>query len=327
MKATIKDVAKNANVSISTVSYALNGGDKVRKDTRARIIDVAKELGYYPERVKKLTQSNNNKCVGLFFNSWYGPVYSKVVKGIEKQLHAKGYDVMALSLSNQESGTLERYLNNDYIDGAIVLSSEIPDEVIINRASEQLPFVVLDREIHSDNVYSLLIDNFGGSFLAVKELINSGESEVYFFSGPENSYDSQKRLAGYLSALGYFNVSIKKEYIINAEFEDETAFEKADQLFKRTTPKAIFSSNDEMAIGIIRAANKHNISIPTDMRLVGFDDIQMANLIVPRLTTVCHDKYKMGVQAATLVLDAINGEKGLDSMRMLQAELIRRETF
>lgn len=327
MKTTIKDVAKSANVSISTVSYALNGGSKVKQDTRNRIINAADELGYWPERVKKLVEKNNNKCIGLFFNSWYGPVYSQVVKGIENYLHKKGYDVMALSLSSSDEDVVKRYLDNKKIDGAIILSHEISSDIIERCASAEMPIVVLDREISAEYVYSLLIDNFGGAFLAVKELIKNGDEDVYFFSGPDNSYDNEKRYSGYVSALGFFNVDIDPSRVIKADFNDEVAYEKAMDLFSKNIPKAIFSANDEMAIGIIRAAHKKNIMIPKDMRVIGFDDIQMANLMVPRLTTVSHEKFNMGIQAATLVLDAINGVEDLDNMRMLQAKLVRRETF
>ncbi len=327
MKVTIKDVAKKANVSISTVSYAINGSDRISEETRQRVLTVAKELNYVANSNAKLLKQKKTKCIGLFFNSWFGPIYSELVKGIEHIVHQQGYDLVACSLYGDTNSTAYKYLRDQMVDGAIILTSTFDDEFLKSIASDQLPLVVLDREIAAPNIYTILIDNFGGAFAATKALIASGSKKVHFFGGPQDSYDNQKRLDGYIAALGYYNIGFDSKLLISSDFTENTAYQQMKEILQTgEAPSAIFSANDEMAIGILRAANELGIKVPEQLKIVGFDDIRMAELIMPRLTTVSHQKSEMGQLAAQRLFDALEGKQP-EELTMLPTKLITRETL
>lgn len=327
MKITIKDVAKKANVSISTVSYAINGSERISEETRERVLKVARELNYVANTNAKLLKQKKTKAIGLFFNSWLGPVYSELVKGVEHVVHQQGYDLVACSCYGNENSTAYKYLRNNMVDGAVVLTSLFDDQFLKSIASKDLPLVVLDREITAPHVYNVLIDNFGGAFSATKALIAAGSKRVFCFTGPQESYDGQKRLEGYIAALGYYNIGFDSDLLIQSDFTEQTAYEQMKQLLEQgERPTAIFSTNDEMAIGIMRAAKEAGIAIPNDMKVVGFDNIRLAELYTPGLTTVSYQQTDMGELAAKLLFQAINGEDP-EELKVLPTKLITRETL
>ncbi|WP_394239657.1 LacI family DNA-binding transcriptional regulator [Vibrio astriarenae] len=327
MKVTIKDVAKKANVSISTVSYAINGSERISEETRERVLKIARELNYVANSNAKLLKQKKTKAIGLFFNSWFGPVYSELVKGVEQVVHLQGYDLVACSCYGNENSTAYRYLRDKMVDGAVVLTSSFDDEFLKSIASEELPLVVLDREITAPNVYNLLIDNFGGAFSATKALIAAGSERIHCFTGPSDSFDSQKRLDGYIAALGYYNIGFDSDLLIHSDFTEKTAYEQMKLLLEsRSKPEAIFSANDEMAIGIMRAAKEADINIPKDMKIVGFDNIRLSELYSPGLTTISHQKSEMGELAAEILFQAMKGETP-EELKVLPTKLITRETL
>ncbi|NBM54995.1 substrate-binding domain-containing protein [Proteus sp. G2669] len=328
MSVTIKDVAKKANVSISTVSYAINGSPKITEKTRLYVLKIAKEMNYIANSNAKMLKTKRSGAIGLFFNSWFGPIYSELVRGIQEQTHSEQYDLVACSLYGGEQSTAHKYLRERIVDGAIILSSSFDNEFIKSIASENLPVVVLDRELKSPHIYSVLIDNFGGAFKAVNALVNAGATEITFFSGPEGSYDNQKRLDGFIAALGYNRIPLNPGLIIHSNFTEADAYQKMNALIEAgKMPSAIFSANDEMAIGILRAAKEHNIQIPDQLKIVGFDNIYASNILTPALTTIDHHKYEMGVLSAKVLLKAIREESNIDEVTFLPTELIERETL
>lgn len=333
VKATIKDVAKEAGVSISTVSYAINGSERISEETRKKVLKAAAKLRYVANGNARRLKQKKTGAIGLFFNSWFGPVYSELARGIEKIVHKMGYDLVACSVYGEENSTAYKYLRDKMVDGAIILTNSFEDSLLTSVASKDLPLVVMDREIQAENIYNILIDNFGGAFAATRELIEKGCREVCFFSGPDDSYDSQKRLEGYIAAHGFFNVPFSNDLIIRSDFTEETAYRQMKEMLEKgEMPKAIFSGNDEMALGIIRAAREHGVTIPGDMKLIGFDDIRESELTVPPLTTVSHQKLKMATLAAETLFRAINAgddadRQEIESLKMIQTTLVKRNTI
>ncbi|MGX9522577.1 LacI family DNA-binding transcriptional regulator [Vibrio mediterranei] len=328
MKVTIKDVAKKANVSIATVSYAMNGSERISQETRDRVLKVADELNYVANSNAKLLKQKKTKAIGLFFNSWFGPVYSELVKGVEQVVHSCGYDLVACSMYGNENSTAYKYIRDRMVDGAIVLTNSFDNEFLKSVAKKNFPLVVLDREVSAPNIFNLLIDNFGGAFAATKALIAAGCQEVYYFMGPEDSYDNQKRLEGYIAALGYFNIGFNSDFLIQSDFTEKSAHQQMTALLKEgKRPEAIFAANDEMAIGILRAAKEAGIAVPDQLKIVGFDNIRMAELMIPALTTISHQKVEMGELAAQTLIRALQGEKDIEEVKILPTKLITRDTL
>lgn len=328
MSVTIKDVAKKAQVSISTVSYAINGNPKITEKTRQHVLKIANEMNYVANSNAKMLKAKRSGAIGLFFNSWFGPIYSELVRGIQEQVHSEHYDLVACSLYGGEQSTAHKYLRERAVDGAIILSSSFDDDFLKSVASENLPIVVLDRELKSPHIYNVLIDNFGGAFKAVNALIEAGCKDIYYFGGPQKSYDNKKRLDGFIAALGYNQIPLNSQYIIQSNFTEADAYLKMNELINQgKIPNAIFSANDEMAIGILRAAKEHNIQVPEQLKIVGFDNIYTSSILTPALTTINHHKYEMGVISASILLKAIREEAGIDEITLLPTELIERETI
>jgi len=325
---TIKDVAKKAKVSISTVSYAINGSPKITEKTRDRVLKIANEMNYVANSNAKMLKAKRSGAIGLFFNSWFGPVYSELVRGIQEQVHSEHYDLVACSLYGGEQSTAHKYLRERAVDGAIILSSSFDDDFLISVASENFPIVVLDRELKSPHIYNVLIDNFGGAFKAVNALAASGCKDIYYFGGPKESYDNTKRLDGFIAGLGYNSLPLNPNFIIHSNFTEADAYSKMSELINSgNIPSAIFSANDEMAIGILRAAKEHNIQVPEQLKIVGFDNIYASSVLTPALTTINHHKYEMGVISAKILLKAIREESDIDEVTFLPTELIERETL
>ncbi|MEH0715165.1 LacI family DNA-binding transcriptional regulator [Vibrio owensii] len=329
MKVTIKDVAKKANVSIATVSYAMNGCNRVSEKTRQHVLNIANEMNYVANTNAKQLKQRRSYAVGLFLNYWFGPIYSELVKGIEKVCHQKGYDLVACSMYGNENSTAHKYIRDRVVDGAIILTNSFDSDFLASVAGPDFPMVVLDRELTAPHVYNILIDNFGGAFSATKELVLKGCQDIYFFTGPDDSYDNQKRLDGYISALGYFNIPVRNHHLIRSDFTEKTAYKQMSELFEQgRRPDAVFAANDEMAIGIIRAAKRYDIDIPSEMKLVGFDDIRMAELMIPSLSTITHEKEGMGELAASTLISALDEKpESLKALTILPTSLILRETL
>ncbi|WP_087019616.1 LacI family DNA-binding transcriptional regulator [Thaumasiovibrio subtropicus] len=330
MRPTIKDVAREANVSISTVSYAINNSDRISEKTRKHVLEVAKRLNYSANSNAKRLRQKNVGAIGIFFNSWFGPIYSELVQGIERKVHEMGYDLIACSLFGGADSTAHRYMKDQMIDGAIILSNAFDDEFLRTVASSDVPIVVLDREIKADNIYNILIDNFGGAFAATKKLIGMGCEEVYFFGGPEDSYDNQKRLEGYIAALGFYNVKFNNDLIVRSDFTEDDAYQKMKTMIAAgNVPNAIFSANDEMALGILRAALENNIKVPEQLKVIGFDNIRESERTIPPLSTVTHQKFEMGAKAVEILFNAMNGESKteIEPVTILPTHLVERESF
>ena len=327
MKATIKDVAREAGVSISTVSYAINGNERISDETRQHVLQVAKRLSYVANGNAKMLKQKKTRAIGLFFNSWFGPIYSESVRGIEQRVHAMGYDLVACSLYGAENSTAYKYLRDQMVDGAVILTHSFDNQFLQSVASSELPLVVLDREIQAPHIYSLLIDNFGGAFTATQALIESGCERIYYFSGPADSYDSQKRQEGYIAALGYYKVPVYADFIIHSDFTEEGGYQQMNVLLEAgNIPQGIFAGNDEMAIGIMRAVREYGLTIPNDVKLVGFDNIRESELTLPPLTTISHQKKEMGRLAADVLLAAMTEDEKPETLKIIPTTLLKRET-
>lgn len=326
-KVTIKDIAREAGVSISTASYAINNSGKVSEKTKEKILRVVKEFGYVANTNAKRLKQHKTQTIGIFFDGLFGPTFSELAKGIEKVVHEKGYDLISSSIYGGKNSTAYKYLTNNYVDGAIVLAIKIDDSLIKKAAELGVPIVLLDREMDKENVQSVLLDNYKGAYSATKYLIDCGEKDIFFFSGPEESHHNLKRLLGYTCAMRDHNLSLDKDKIIYGKFTEESGYEGFKSLYEKgIIPKAIFSANDEMAIGIIRACEDLNYDIK-NINLIGFDDIREATLVKPRLSTVAYKKSEIGELAAETLFKMLNKKHTTPSKSIIvPTNLILRES-
>ncbi len=324
---TIKDVAKAAGVSISTASYALNDSEKVSKATKEKVLRIAQELDYRPNGSARNLKIQRTDLIGLFVHDINGPFYNELVKGIQEVAALNNYQLAIFCDSSNKGNPAYKFMRERRVDGAIIISSKVKDEEILNLAKNGMPIVVLDRELNVDNVCSVLVDNEKGAYEAVSHLVKIGYKKIAFFSGPEDSYDSIKRFSGYMKTLKTYGIDFNENLIIKGKFTEQSGYEAMNEFIKehKSIPEAIFSSNDEMAIGAIRALKENGYKIPEDIAIIGFDDIIISSYVQPNLTTVKSPMYELGLLSTHALFNLLNGKAKNNSLT-LSTELIIRES-
>jgi LacI family transcriptional regulator len=306
---TIKDVAKAAGVSISTTSYALNNKGNVSKEKKDRILRIAKELNYSPNGAAKNLKKQKTELVGLFVHDINGPFYNELIRGIQQVTTLNGYELVIFCDSGSKKNSSYNFLSERRVDGAIIISSTIKDDEIMTLSNTGLPIVVLDREITGDKVCNVLVDNKNGASNAVNHLIAQGYRDIAFLSGPEEAYDNKKRFEGYLKTLKSNGIKFNEHMVLKGKFTENSGYDAVINYLEinKKPPGAIFSSNDEMAIGAVFALRDSGYNVPKDVAVVGFDNLVVSSYITPPLTTVKRPMYEMGLLSTHTLFNMLNG--------------------
>lgn len=304
---SIKDIAKQAGVSISTVSYALNGSPKVTDETTARILAVAKQLNYVPHAAARSLKTRETKIVGVFLTDFIGGAfYGDLLQGTKEVLTAKGYDLIVCSGKHSH-----RMLPERMIDGAIILDETFGSTELMSYADRGHKLVVMDRELQHPNINHVLLDNKAGATLAVEYLIEQGHRTLYAVTGPGGSYDSKQRLQAVTQAVE--RTEGAQLIVIEGDFYKSGGERAAARILAESgdsAAAAVFCFNDEMAIGMYNflAANHPDIRIGEHIHIVGFDNMELALYTQPRLSTIDYSKRKWGALAAEQLIKLIGGD-------------------
>ncbi|MFY4774067.1 LacI family DNA-binding transcriptional regulator [Metabacillus sp. RGM 3146] len=299
---SIKDIAKKAGVSISTVSYALNGSTKVTEETCARILAIAKEMNYIPNAAARNLKKRETKIIGVFLTNYSGAFYGELLQGMQEFLSQKGYDLIVCS--GEQS---HRMLPERMIDGAIVLDETFSSEELLSHADRGHKLVVLDREIPHPNINQVLLDNKAGAALAMDYLLETGLKKIYAVTGPAGSYDSNQRLkAARQVADRYPHIEFTE---IPGDFNKPSGEKAAEQIVKEASGTVgVFCLNDDMAIGMYNFLSESSYEIGRDIHIIGFDNIEVSRYAKPRLMTIDYSKNKWGALAAEQLLKLIHNE-------------------
>lgn len=323
--ATLKEVAIKAGVSIATASCALNNSPKVSEKTKIKILEVAKELDYSPNKMARNLKKQKTETIGLFLSDLGGPFYSELIRGVQEVAMMNGYDMIVCSTYGGVKSTGYSFLKEKAVDGAIVLAADITDEQLNAVSRKNFPIVLLDRELKAESVYNVLINNKKGAYDATSYLINKGHEKIGCVLGPSDSYDANERYNGYLEALKDNDLPIIPNYVVRGGFTEDGGYQAVRIMLASNKPDAIFCTNDEMAIGAIKAIKEKKLKIPEDIALIGFDDIKLASYVRPALTTISHPKYEWGTTAALILFQLLNDGFNGDNI-ILPTELIIRKS-
>ncbi|WP_427051153.1 LacI family DNA-binding transcriptional regulator [Paenibacillus sp. TC-CSREp1] len=299
---SIKDIAKKAGVSISTVSYALNGSNKVTDETSSKILAIAKELNYVPNAAARTLKKRESRILGVFLTDFSGDVYGDLLSGMKAVCNAQGYDLIVCSGKQSH-----RMLPERMIDGAIILDHTFASEELMQYADRGHKIVVLDRELEHANINQVLLDNKAGATLAMEYLIEKGHKKIYVVTGPEGSFDSVQRLKAVRQVA---EREAEVEWIeIVGDFEKSGGERAADQIVQTyTEPAAVFCLNDEMAIGLCDRLAESELKVGRQIDVIGFDHIELSNYMQPRLASIDYSKRKWGALAAEQLIKIIAGE-------------------
>lgn len=305
----IKDIAKQAGVSISTVSYALNGNPKVTEETASRILAIAKELNYVPNAAARNLKRRQTKVIGAFLTDFNGAFYGDLLQGMKEILNKNGYDLIVCSGIQSH-----RLLPEKMIDGAIVLDAFFSSDELLLHANQGHKLVVLDRELKHPNISPVLLDNKAGAGLAAEYLIEQGHRKIYVVTGPSDSFDSNQRLQAVKQTIDR-NQPISF-ITIQGDFNKSSGEQAAHKIMEDyTEPVGVFCLNDEMAIGLYNAVKQSEFRIGEHIHLIGFDNMELTQYTQPRLATIDYSKRKWGAVASEQLLKLIASEE-VDSERI-----------
>jgi LacI family transcriptional regulator len=295
----IKDIAKKAGVSISTVSYALNGSSKITEETTERILAIAKELNYIPNAAGRNLKKKETKIIGTFIEDYTGSFFGPIFKGMREALSSKGYELIVCSGVQSH-----RFIPERAIDGAIILDVTFSSEELMNYAERGHKLVVLDRELEHPNINQVLLDNEAGATMAINHLIKMGHQKLYVLPSHETIYDAKQRLQAVRETIRQY------PHIQYTEFEGGIDVERATAqiLEQYTQPVAVFCYNDETAIGMYKYLSEKNYRVGEHIHIIGFDNIDLAQYIQPRLATIDFSRRNWGFLAAENLLKMIANE-------------------
>lgn len=299
----IKDIAEKAGVSISTVSYALNGSDKVSEKTRARIISIANELNYIPNMAGRTLKHQQTRIIGVYLADYGGSFYGELLAGIKQGLNMYHYEMIVCSGYRSQL-----FIPQKLVDGAIILDWTFKNNDIIKFADLGYQMIVLDRELNHPNVRKVLLDNQGGATLALLELIKHHPEKIFLVSGSKKAYDSNERLKAAKRELERYQL---KYEVVQGDFTESSGYKAAQSIYTHydNKPLYIFSLNDEMAVGMYQFFKEKRLTIGKDINLVGFDNIEVSSFLQPRLTTVAYSQHRWGMIAAEKILQLVREEK------------------
>jgi len=327
MRPTIYTVAEKAGVSIATVSRVLNNSPKVKEETRAKVLRVMEELGYQPSASARGLALNKTEIIALIFPDISGPFYSEVIRGVESEVSQHNYNLLIYGTYGKASSARFLRLLPTRVDGLILMTRSVEDEYIFYLHQRHIPFVLLDREIDEIEADCILTNNVDGAYKAVEHLLQHGYQQVAFISGPADSPDSNARFEGYRQALQNHGLPLRPQLVEQGDFLQPGGHQAMSRLLDQANlPLAVFVANDEMAIGAIEAVRGRGLSVPDDVAIIGFDDIQMAPYVQPPLTTVRQPIREFGVLAVQMLLRRINDPEAEAETIVLPTQLVIRRS-
>ena len=325
---TIKDVAKVAGVSPSTVSRALNDSPLINKKTKARICEIAEKLGYERNEIAWGLVKGTSGALGLVVPDVTNPFFAEIAKGVGEVAHAYGCGVLLCTTEGDLAREAQylRFLRRKRVD-SLILCAVTADDPNLPKLCGAIPFVLVSRLVRGLDAPFVVGDDRMGTRLAVEHLVQLGHREIAFIGGPPNVQSSQDRMVTFQEVLREHGLPQRSHWAVFSDFT-QTAGRKAAKKILRQKPRptAIFAANDVIALGVLEAAEELSISIPEDLSLVGYDNISFAALPRIQLTTIAQPAYEMGRIAAEYLLDLCRGEKREGLRCVLPPRLVVRNT-
>jgi LacI family transcriptional regulator len=333
---TIQQLAAKSGVSVATVSRALNGSPEVSEATRKRIVELAESLDYTPSAAARTLVSRRSHMVGVILDTGPGhpdllhPFFQEVLVGLKHGAGARGYDLLLFASDEPGNGFVGthsylRRAGHHGVDGAIVMGFDGRDPEIAKLAASGLPCIAVDADLFGRRTGFVMSENDEGARLAVRHLHELGHDRIATITGTLGTKPGADRLDGYRGELAALGLELREEYVVEGDFYDESGYRGTLELLGLDeAPTAIFAASDLMAAGALRAANELGIRVPEDVAVVGFDDIALASLITPQLTTVRQDMHALGEAAAQSLARMIDDPEAAPAHELVPTRLVVR---
>lgn len=326
---TMRDVANRAGVSPSTVSHVINNTRFVDPQTRERVVTAIDALGYRPNSVARSLRQRQTHTIGLVVPDSSSAFFAGVSRAVEDAGFNAGYSVI---LGNSDGSQVKErtYINvllSKQVDGLILMSLGNDPSTVHTAIEEKVPVVVVDRVLQGTTVDQIMIDNEQGGYLAGKYLTGLGHTNVGCIAGPRGLSLAEERLEGFRRALREARIRLSERQVTYGDFGLEAGVEGIRALVRRdATLTAVFSANDQMAIGAIYGLHQMGRAVPDDVSVIGFDDILQARATIPALTTIAQPMQQLGTTSVQILLDRIQSPTRLPQRVVLQPTLVERES-
>ncbi|KUL25694.1 LacI family DNA-binding transcriptional regulator [Actinoplanes awajinensis] len=306
---SIRELARRCGVSVATVSRVFNTPEVVSQHTRQHVLAMAAEIGYLPNESARTLATKKSNMVGLVWDTdhrrpgWRHPFLQDILVALKSALSAQGLHLLMLA-PDQSPGLpgderFVRAVQRHNVDGVVVIDNGSRDPAVLALVDAPVPCVALDLRFTGPTCTYITSDNAGGGRLAADHLIARGHRRIATITGPLPAWPAAQRLAGFRAGLTAANLPLAETAIAGGDWYLDSGYTAMNQLLAREPrPTAVFAAGDEMALGALRAIHEAGLRVPGDIALVGFDDIEVAALVPPGLTTIAQDKTGIGTAAA-----------------------------
>ncbi|WP_025027773.1 LacI family DNA-binding transcriptional regulator [Caldalkalibacillus mannanilyticus] len=334
MKVTIEDIAKEANVSIATVSRVINNTKAVSPELRQRVYDVIQKRNFKPNALAKGLITNKTHIIGIVVPDISNSIFGALTKGINSVCEQKGYTLMVCDSGGQKEKELEllEILTDKKVDGLLFAGVEINGSLVKEMKNKDYPIVLVTQEAADgdEEIKTVIHDNVKATYDAVSFLIKNGHKKIALIGGPENDFSSgQKRLKGFRLALEEHKIDVPDSYIEHGDFSFNSGFRCMKKIYEENSvlPTAVMVCNDVMAIAAIRFLEGANMNVPGDISIMGFDDSEYANYFSPELSTVRISYFDEGEKAAKTLFKLIdNKHTNIPTTQFIPHKIIRRNS-
>lgn len=327
---TIKDIAKVANISHTTVSRALSDSPLVTEETKKKILTCAKEMGYVPNEIAKGLVTQSTKTIGIILPSLTNPFFPELAEGMEDYANSKGYDVFIcnskMQLDKEKKSLLKLYSKR--VDGIIISPVSENVSYILEQFPSSFPIVIFGGKAQENDCNYVLTDPYKCGYIAAEYLIKIGHKKISFIGGKENYQTTVGRFNGFCAALEANGLIANRDLIRIGDEGQEAGYKLTQQLLLESIlPTGIVAYNDMTAIGVMQAIEDFGLKVPDNISIVGIDDIYFSRVFKIELTTVLQERYLMGQLSSEILIQKItNPDDDMPLKKVLDPKLIIRKS-
>ncbi|MBC2581286.1 LacI family DNA-binding transcriptional regulator [Clostridium sp. DJ247] len=329
MAASIKDVAKEAGVSIATVSRVLNDVDVVNEETKKKVLEAIEKLGYRPNIVARSLKTQKTRTVGIIIPDISSQFYPEIVRGAEDVANIYDYNIMLCNTDLDPEKEMEylKVLREKMVDGVLYMSASLEDSMLELIKKLQVPMVLVETASNEASIPSINIDNEKAASEAVNYLINKGNKKIGYIGTHEDANNaSALRYLGYKAALKEAGLELDKNIIRFGGLKAQDGYEGMTDIIEHNKIDALFCASDEIAMGAINALRDKGLRVPEDVDVIGFNNIYSASIFYPKLTTIAEPMYDMGSFGMRMLIKIINKHEVEIKDYILKHELIERDS-
>ncbi len=332
---TIKDISKISGFSVTTVSKALNNYTDISNATRDKIISICEEVGYVPNSSARSLKTHRSYTIGIVFEEETNqglqhPLFSKILERFKSDVEAAGYDIMFLARSiGKQNGSYLQHSKRKQVEGVLVLCADFNSSEILELAASDIPTTVIDFAV--ENTINITSQNDQAVKTAIDYLVDLGHKKIAHIYGDRYSFIGGQRKRSFEEALKAQGLPVEESYLVSGEFfSRQEGYDAMNELLRlEDRPSAVFCASDMLAIGAIQAIKDASMRVPEDISVIGFDGIDLGQLITPRLTTIKQDTEEMGLLAAKHLIELIENKdrpKSFETINVPTALIVGEST-